>query len=219
MDFADTHFVDWLNLLAIFVAAMSGATAGIQKDADIFGVITLAFATACSGGILRDILIGDLPPDNIKSAAPLIASFIGGGLAFCLSPRIRDSFQRPVQIFDAIGLGLFTALGADKALACGVIPVWAVLLGVVTGVGGGVVRDILLARTPTILLSEIYAAASLAGGTIIVLCSEFALMPRGWAMLWGAAVCVALRCLAIRYRWNIRIKAAESVRSTVKKRL
>ena len=199
--------VNVLNLAAIFVAAVSGASAGIKKNADAFGICVLAFATACSGGIARDVLIGDLPPDNIKSWLPLASSFVGGSLAFFFFPHLQWFLRHPVQVSDAFGLGLFTALGVDKALAFGITPVWAILMGVVTGVGGGVARDMLLARTPTILLSEIYATASLAGGAIMVLCNHFRLVDRNWAMLAGATVCIVLRCLAIRYNWNIKLMA------------
>lgn len=203
MDPISFALVDILNYLAMFVAAISGAVAGIKKNADPFGVCVLAFAAACFGGISRDILLGDLPPDNIKSCMPLAMSFAGGCAALFWSRHLQWFLRHPVQIFDAFALGLFTALGTDKALACGITPIWGILLGTVTGVGGGMIRDILLARTPTILLSEIYATASIAGGAIIVLCRYFSLVDRQWAMILGAVVCTTLRCLAIRYRWNL----------------
>ncbi len=202
-----TDLVDILNYLAMFVAATSGASAGIKKNADAFGIGVLAIATACAGGLCRDVLMGDLPPDNVKSWMPLASSLSGGFFAFFFYPHLRWFLKHPVQITDAFGLALFTALGADKALAFGITPIWAVLMGVITGIGGGVVRDMLLANTPTILHSEIYATASLAGGAIIVLCRHLSIIDRSWAMIIGAAVCATIRCLAIKYRWNINIKA------------
>ena len=191
------------NYFAIFVAAISGAAAGMKKKVDFFGVSVLAFATACSGGILRDLLIGDLPPDNIKSSLPLVVALSGGFLAFVFFPYLQGFLQRPVLWFDAMGLGLFTALGANKALAFGISPIWSVVLGVITGIGGGVVRDIMLARIPLVLHAEIYATASLVGGAIIVAGHYIDWVQPMYSMIFGAAVCILLRCLALHYNWNI----------------
>lgn len=207
MDYTSLELVDFINYAAMFIAAISGASAGIRRNADAFGVGVLAIATACSGGLIRDILMGDLPPDNIKSWHPLAASLAGGCFAFFFYTHLRWFLKHPVQITDAFGLGLFTVLGADKAVTFGITPIWAVLMGVITGIGGGMARDILLATTPSILRAEIYATASLAGGTIVVLCRNLSLVDRDWAMLLGALVCVVIRCLAIKYKWNIPIKA------------
>lgn len=191
------------NYFAIFVAAISGATAGMKKKVDLFGVSVLAFVTACSGGILRDLLIGDLPPDNIKSSLPLAVSLAGGFFAFVFFPYVQGFLQRPVLWFDALGLGLFTALGANKAIAFDISPVWAVLLGVITGIGGGVARDIMLARIPLVLHAEIYATASLVGGAVIVGGHYIPWIRPEYAMVLGAAICILLRCLALHYNWNI----------------
>lgn len=191
------------NHFAIFVAAVSGATAGMKKKVDFFGVSVLAFATACSGGLLRDILIGDLPPDNIKSCLPLVVSLGGGLFAFVCFPYLQGFLQRPVLWFDALGLGLFTALGANKAILYDITPIWAVVLGVITGIGGGVVRDIMLARIPLVLHAEIYATASLVGGAIIVAGHYIPWVQPVYSMVFGAGVCILLRCLALQYNWNI----------------
>ena len=195
------------NYIGIFVFAISGAVAGIKKRADLFGVTVLAFTAACFGGILRDLLLGVAPPENIRSWEPLAVSFAAGIITFYFFPLLATRLNNPVQVFDAFGLGLFTVLGADKALIFGITPIWAMLLGVITGVGGGMVRDVLLARVPTILRTEIYATASFAGAVIVVAGRLWPIAPPAYSMILGAVVCISLRCLALRYKWQIPVAA------------
>ena len=193
-----------LNYCAMFVAAISGAAAGIKARVDIFGVAVIAFVTACSGGILRDLLLGDLPPENIRSVWPLAMALTGGAVTAIFFRYLQWFLNNPVQVFDAFGLGLFTVIGSVKALAMSITPVWAVLLGVVTGIGGGMVRDILLGRAPNVLHREIYATASIAGGVIVVGGHHLQWLSLDWLMLLGAGACITLRCLSLRYNWHIR---------------
>lgn len=108
-----------------------------------------------------------------------------------------------MQVFDAFGLGLFTVIGAEKAMAFGIGPLWSVLLGMITAIGGGMVRDILIARVPQVLLGEIYATASILGGAIAVAGHVWPIIPPQYSMVLGAAVCIILRCLTIKYHWEI----------------
>lgn len=195
--------VGMLNYCAMFVAAVSGATAGIKARVDIFGVAVIAFVTACSGGIARDILLGDLPPENIRSVWPLAMALAGGAVTAIFFRYLQWFLNNPVQVFDAFGLGLFTVIGSVKALAFSITPVWAVLLGVVTGIGGGMVRDILLGRAPNVLHREIYATASIAGSVIVVGGYHLSWLSLDWLMIVGAGACITLRCLALRYNWHI----------------
>ena len=191
------------NYAGIFVFAISGAVAGIRRKADLFGIAVLAFAASCCGGILRDILIGSLPPENIRSWEPLAVSFAAAVATVIFHPLLAGKLNNPVQVFDAFGLGLFTVIGAEKALFFGIGPVWAMLLGMITGIGGGMVRDILLAHVPQVLRTEIYATASLAGAAIAVGGRIWPVIPIAWSMILGAAVCITLRCLALRYKWQV----------------
>lgn len=200
--------LDIFNYIGIFVFAISGAVAGIKKRADLFGVTVLAFAASCCGGILRDLLIGAVPPENIRSWEPLAVSFAAGVFTFFFFPLLVKRLNNPVQVFDAFGLGLFTVLGADKALLYGITPVWAMLLGVITGVGGGMLRDMLLARVPTVLRTEIYATASMAGAAIMVGGRLWPVVAPEYSMILGAVVCITLRCLALRYKWQIPVAPA-----------
>lgn len=199
------RLVDVLNYCAIFVSAISGSAAGIKSRADLFGIPVIAFVTACSGGILRDLFIGDLPPENIRSSIPILVSLAASILTSLCIKQLKWFLSNPIQVFDAFGLGLFTAIGVNKALYFNITPIWAILLGVITGVGGGVVRDILLGRVPSILHREIYATCSLAGGVFMVAGWYWEILPRGILMVLGAAICITMRCLALHYDWNISV--------------
>jgi uncharacterized membrane protein YeiH len=190
-----------LDLAGTFVFALAGATMGARRQLDIFGVLVLAFAAACAGGIARDLLIGATPPAAISDWRYLAASLLAGVIAF----RWHETIERmtsPVRMFDAAGLALFAVAGAQKALAYELNPVMAALLGMLTGIGGGVVRDVLLAQVPSVLRSDLYAVAALAGATIVVLGDRVSAPPLVTAIA-GAAVCFALRVMAIHRGWHL----------------
>jgi uncharacterized membrane protein YeiH len=190
-----------LDLAGTFVFALAGATAGARRQLDIFGVLVLAFAAACSGGILRDVLIGAIPPAAISDWRYLATSLLAGAIAFRWL-RTIERMSHPVRAFDAAGLALFAVAGAQKALAYELNAGMAALLGMLTGIGGGVARDLLLAQIPTVLRSDLYAVAALAGATIVVIGDQFAVSPLA-AALAGAALCFALRLLAIHRGWHL----------------
>ena len=196
-----------LDLCGTFVFALSGAAAGIARKLDLFGVLVLSFVAANSGGIIRDILIGAVPPPGIADwryiAVPVLAGF-ATFYAGTLLERVHDS----VQIFDAAGLALFAVSGAQKALDFHLPPVTAMVLGMVTGVGGGMVRDVLSARIPTVLQGDIYAVAALGGAAVVVIGRAFEL-PGTATTITGAVFCFAIRFFAIRRRWQLPV-AGES---------
>jgi len=150
-----------LDLTGTFVFALSGALAGTRRGLDLFGVIVLSFAAGNSGGITRDLLIGAVPPGAVGDWRYLGVSFVAGLVTFYFS-RLIVRWSNAVLVFDAAGLALFAVAGSSKALLFGLNPVMATALGVVTGVGGGMVRDVLLAEIPTVLRAELYAVAALA---------------------------------------------------------
>lgn len=190
-----------LDLAGTFVFALAGATAGVRRQLDLFGVLVLAFAAACSGGIIRDTLIGATPPAAISDWRYLAASVVAGVLAFRWHATI-ERMAHPVRVFDAAGLALFAVAGAQKALAYELNAVMAALLGMVTGIGGGVVRDVLLAQVPTVLRSDLYAVAALAGASVVVLGAQVSVSPVITAIA-GALLCFALRILAIQRGWHL----------------
>jgi uncharacterized membrane protein YeiH len=195
------HLNTALDLLGVFVFAISGAMSGVKHRLDLFGVLVLSFVAATSGGILRDVVIGATPPQAIDNWRYIAVSVLAGVITFYRCPA---QLRRPLLIFDAAGLGLFCVAGTTKALAYGLSPLAAVLLGMLTGIGGGVARDALMGEVPAVFRGEIYALAALAGSTVVVLGSRL-----GWpainTMLAGALLCFGLRCIAIWRGWNLPI--------------
>ncbi len=190
-----------LDLAGTFVFALAGGTAGARRQLDLFGILVLSFAAACSGGIMRDVLIGAVPPAALTDWRYLATSLVAGAIAFRWHSDI-ERMANPVRMFDAAGLALFAVAGAEKALAYELSAVMAALLGMLTGIGGGVVRDLLLAQIPTVLRSDLYAVAALAGATLVVLADRFGLPPVAGALC-GAALCFALRVMAINRGWHL----------------
>ena len=158
-----------VDLLGTFIFAVEGATAGIEANLDLLGLMEVAFATALGGGMIRDLLIGAVPPNSIRDWRYPTAAFLGGAVVFCFYQFVSQVSPWVIIVFDAAGLGLFAVAGAAKALDFGIHPFIAVLMGGVTGVGGGTIRDILLARIPTVLRADVYATAALAGAAVLVL--------------------------------------------------
>lgn len=191
------------DLSGTFVFAISGAMLGARHRLDIFGILVLSFAASSAGGITRDLLIGAVPPAAISDWRYLVVSLAAGLLTFFGSPLIAR-LRTAILVFDAAGLALFAVAGAQKALTYGLDPFMAALLGMLTGIGGGIARDLLVARTPVVLRSDLYALAALAGAALVVV---------GHGLYWpivptaigGAVVCFALRLLAIRYGWNLPV--------------
>jgi uncharacterized membrane protein YeiH len=196
---------DLLDFVGTFAFALSGAVVGIRRGMDFFGVIVLGFLTAVAGGIIRDVLIGSLPPDALQSWHGLALAVLAAVLAFFFGGPIAR-LHWLVRQFDAVGLAMFSVIGANKGLAHGLMPVMAAVLGVVTAVGGGVARDIMAAQIPTVLTTEIYAVAALLGAAIVVMGPALS-MPPATSMLVGAALCLVLRVLSLRGGWKLPVAA------------
>src|SRR3954468_3849548 len=197
-----------LDFIGTFVFALSGALAGVRRRLDLFGVLVIAFVAANTGGILRDILIGAGPPEAISDWRYPAVSVAAGVITFYF-PHLMTHRWNPILVFDAAGLALFAVSGAYKALAYGLNPVMATLLGMLTGIGGGMARDVLLAEIPTVLRADLYAVAALVGAAVVVI-AKLLELPGGAAALVGAALCFGLRVLAIRNGWQLPIAAIES---------
>ena len=200
---AATPLLVALDLVGTFAFALSGGTLAVRKQLDLFGVLVLSFAAAVSGGIARDVLIGATPPVALVNWHYLAVSCAAGLLVFHRDDRM-ERLRNPVQLFDAMGLGLFAVTGASKALAAGMGPVGATLLGMLTGIGGGIARDILAARIPVVLQADLYAVAALSGAAVVV--GGAAL---GWAqpvlLVCGAGLVFLLRFMAIRHGWRLPV--------------
>lgn len=198
----------FLDLAGTFVFAISGAVAAKQKGLDLFGICAIAFTVACGGGIIRDLCIGAIPPAGLTNWYYLIAAIIATAVTVSLYSVVQR-INQPVVFFDAIGLSLFAVTGAQKSLAFGHNAEVAVLLGITTAVGGGVLRDILLNRIPVILEREIYASAALVGALIVVLGNYLKWLSSDLVSIIGLLICFGLRLLALRYRWNLPVYSGD----------
>jgi uncharacterized membrane protein YeiH len=156
-----------LDLLGVFVFALSGATLGVARRMDLFGVVVLGITAAIGGGLARDVLLGALPPDALRHARYLLVATAAGLLVFVASPLV-ERLRGAVRLFDAAGLGLFVATGTSKALAAGLGTVGALTLGCLTGIGGGLLRDLLAREVPVVLQRELYAVPALLGAGVVV---------------------------------------------------
>ena len=187
-----------LDLVGTFAFALNGALTAVgAADLDIVGVVTLAMITALGGGIIRDVLIDSLPPATFSDWRYLAVAAGGGLLAFVLARRL-DRLRPSIEVLDAVGLSLFAVTGAGKALGLGLGLAQAVILGTITGVGGGTLRDIMVRRIPTVLASGLYAVPALLGATVFVVAARFGVT--GLLATFGAAAaCLAVRLLGVRY--------------------
>jgi uncharacterized membrane protein YeiH len=192
-----------LDLIGTFVFALSGALAGVKRQLDMFGVLVLSFAAANSGGITRDLLIGAVPPAAFDDLRYLGTSLFAGLITFFFSSLIVE-LSIAVLLFDAAGLAFFAVTGALKALSHGLNPVMAIVMGMVTGIGGGMVRDLLLTEIPTVLRAELYAVAALAAATVVVV-GHLLGLPVTPVTVVALTLCFSLRVMAIRYGWALPI--------------
>jgi uncharacterized membrane protein YeiH len=193
-----------LDLIGTFAFALNGALTAIRVvDVDLVGVLTLGIITAVGGGIVRDVLLGALPPATFVDWRYLAVAAAGGLLAFWFSRQL-GRLRISIHVLDAAGLGLFSVTGAGKALELGAGPAQAILLGALTGVGGGTVRDVLIRRVPDVLRTGLYAIPALVAAALIVLASRIGVdqVLGAPAALAAAGVCFAIRMVGLRFRLN-----------------
>lgn len=197
-----------IEIIGTVAFAVSGAVVGLEKGMDIFGVAILGLTTAVGGGVIRDLVLGNTPPATFRD--PVYAV-----IAICVSivmflPAIRRLFDRHHHLYDiamllmdSLGLGIFTVVGVRTAYASGSEHgvFLLVFVGVTTGVGGGILRDVLAGNTPYVFVKHFYATASLIGALLCVFL--WPLAGSTWSMVAGAAVVMALRLLAAHYRWSL----------------
>ena len=200
-----------VEILGTIAFTISGAFCAIKARLDIFGVVFIGAITAVGGGIVRDIIIGHTPPRIFDNYPILIIAFVTAVIAFLIAYFLRKKFDgisliidKINNVFDAIGLGAFSVIGTEIAFTEGLSanPLLAILLGVLSGVGGGVVRDVLTASTPYIFKKHVYAVASLLGAIayyVIRLYVSYVWLPS----LVGMLIVIVIRLLATRYHWGL----------------
>jgi uncharacterized membrane protein YeiH len=184
-----------LDLVGVFVFALSGGLVAVKKRLDLFGVLVLANAAALGGGVLRDLLIGAVPPVGISDWRLVTAACLAGLVTFVFHPGV-ERISRVVRILDAAGLAVFAVGGSLKALGAGAGPMTAVLVGVITAVGGGMLRDLLAGEVPEVLRRELYAVPALLGSFFVVVASNTRHLNA--AIVWGSVATVfGVRMLAV----------------------
>ncbi|MGC9666104.1 trimeric intracellular cation channel family protein [Planosporangium sp. 12N6] len=187
-----------LDLTGTFAFGLNGALTAVRAARlDVVGVVALGMITALGGGVIRDVLIDSLPPATFRDWRYFALAAGGALTAFALSRRL-DRLEMPITVLDAIGLSVFAVIGADKALAFGLGIGPAILLGAVTGVGGGTIRDTLVRQIPSVLHSDLYAIPALVGAAITVATARLGVYSLPSA-LGAAAVCFGIRMLGVRY--------------------
>ena len=200
-----------LEFVGVAAFAVTGAMAAMEKGADVFGVLFLSLVTALGGGVIRDLLLGSLPPHMFTSFAYVATALACGLILFVGARQHREAYvkneekiDRLVNIFDAVGLGVFTVSGVQVAAeACGMgNPLLLAMMGMTTGIGGGMLRDMMIGTIPKVLRKRIYAVASIAGALCDYGLVRFG-VAAGLAAAVSAALVVALRLLATHYRWNL----------------
>lgn len=190
----------WLDLMGTFVFGISGAMLAVRRGLDIFGITVLALAAALAGGMLRDVALGATPPAALQDSRYLLAA-IASALCVFVGHRQFERMSKPVMVLDAIGLGLFAVSGCRKALIYGVDPLPAILLGVVTAVGGGALRDILVAEVPRVLREDVYALAALVGAAMVVAGQALSL-PGGLTAAVSVAAAFLIRVVSVWRGWH-----------------
>jgi uncharacterized membrane protein YeiH len=189
-----------LDLLGIFVFAITGALVAVRKGLDVFAVLVLAAATGLGGGFMRDVLIGAVPPAALADWRYLLVPAAAGVVTFYFHPAL-GRLERVVTVLDAAGLALFCVTGALKGLAFGLGPIPAALMGMLTGIGGGMLRDVLAGRVPLVFRGELYATPAVVGAAIAVVGQEAGLRTAVVAVP-AAIVCFGWRVIAVRRGWN-----------------
>lgn len=202
-----------LDLVGTFVFALSGATTGVRHQLDAFGVLVLSVAAGNAGGVTRDLILGAVPPAAIADWRYIAVSLLAGLLTFWAHRtigRLRDA----VLLLDAGGLALFAVAGTLKALSFGLNPLAAALLGTLSGIGGGILRDLLVVEVPIVLRAELYAVAALAGASVVSAGHALQLSAAPVAIA-GALLCFGLRVIALRRGWQLPVAGGSGKRETV----
>ena len=194
----------WIEIIGTIAFAISGIRLAALKQFDLFGLYTVGLATAVGGGTIRDLLLGERP-FWFYDLIPLLVVLLSL-VFFYFYHRIINKIAGTIFLFDTIGLGIFTLIGLTKALDSGCSPVIAIIIGTITGAGGGVIRDICISETPLIFRKEIYALACVFGGIAYFLLAFFSFSPLVQNIGCMATV-IVVRCLAVKYSWQLpRVK-------------
>ena len=209
---SDASLQTALDLIGVFVFALSGGLVALRAHLDLFGVLFLAWVTGLGGGLIRDLLLGDTPPVGITDWRLVATGLLAGLIVFAFHGRLRElAARRPrrtglvaglVKVLDAVGLGVFAVSGAVKALDLGSPWLAAIIVGGITAVGGGMIRDVLVGQVPEVLQRELYAVPAFAGSALVVLLDHLGVLTPLTTWLCVAAI-VATRIIAVVLDLNV----------------
>ena len=190
------------DIAGTFLFAIEGATAAVTGDLDLLGLMVLAFSTALAGGITRDLLIGAVPPQSLRDWRYTTVAFTGAAIVFFLHPLFENLPTQPLIVLDAAALALFAVAGTEKALKYKMHPFIAALLGTITAVGGGTIRDVFLAQIPNVLRADVYATAALIGSAVMIIARRWRMGDTPSALL-GGATCFLIRLISVWRHWQL----------------
>jgi uncharacterized membrane protein YeiH len=196
------HLLLVIDLIGTALFAAEGASTAMEARLDLLGLLVLAFVTALGGGIIRDLLIGDAPPSSIRNWNYPAVALAAGAAVFVLHASSAGINPWVVTTLDAAGLSFFAVAGATKALEFNLHPLLATMMGGITGVGGGTIRDLLIGQVPKVLRTDVYAAAALFGAAVTIVCLRVRINAVV-ANSSGIVGCFALRMLAVYHHWNL----------------
>ncbi len=200
------------EIIGTVAFAITGVITAIEKKLDVFGAVVLGMVTAVGGGIVRDMILGYLPPSAFRypvyAVTAIITSLVVFVIAYFFGKRIKlhfDVYSQVINVFDSIGLAVFTVAGVNTAIACGFgeNSFLSIFVGMLTGVGGGVMRDIMAGRVPKILRKRVYALAAAIGALLYQVLIEQELCPQYVALLIGTGSIIAIRLSATVFHWNL----------------
>ncbi|MDN5896478.1 MAG: trimeric intracellular cation channel family protein [Nocardioides sp.] len=197
-----------IDLLGTFAFALSGGLVAVRKQLDLFGVSVLALTTGMGGGFLRDVLIDATPPAALTNWRYLAVAILAGLLTFAFHPTL-GRMERAINLLDAAGLALFCVTGTIKAMDYGLGPVPSALMGMVTGIGGGMIRDLLAGRVPIVFRGDLYAFPALAGASIVAVLN-YADQPVWLAAALGGSLCLVWRVVALHRNWQAPMPTGSS---------
>lgn len=191
-----------IDLVGTALFAAEGASVAVNARLDLLGVLVIAIVTATGGGLLRDVFLGDTPPSSMRDWRYFSIALVAGASVFLVRSATHFENLSLIPLLDAAGLSFFAVAGAAKAVQFGLNPLLCIMMGGITGVGGGAIRDVLIGRVPMVLRGDIYATAALFGAAVTVICLKLKLRPVVASSL-GIVCCFALRMTAVHFHWNL----------------
>ncbi|MBO9671005.1 MAG: TRIC cation channel family protein [Sphingobium sp.] len=191
-----------IDLTGTFVLSVHGASVAAGAGLDLLGIVAIALISAMGGGVMRDLLVGEAPPEALRGWPLLTVALTGALLTILFIHRVAGIPEGPLLVIDALGLSLLAVAAAEKSLEYKLTPIAAIMMAAIGGCGGGAMRDVLLRQVPAVLRTDFLATAAIAGAAVLVISRRFGLRP-AWAALAGGSTCCLLRLMAIWQGWQL----------------